>query len=98
MLKVLMHPRMKTPKGRKAESAKKLTIQAFEKNGHTSHSGMAMTLPFVINHCEENGIAYRLTAHPRTGYFIEKIRDPEFEPQGSIDHMPDRNSDDRDEE
>lgn len=51
----------------------KSIIAAFEQTGKSTHSGLAGTLPFIINHCEEQAIPYRLTAQPGVGYFIERI-------------------------
>jgi hypothetical protein len=58
----LLHPTNKTHK--------ETSWQIFLKQG-TRHSALAQTLPDIIRRCEREGVAYRLTAVPGQGYFIE---------------------------
>lgn len=53
---------------------RKSIIASFKQLGKSTHSGLAGTLPIVINYCEEQKIPYLLTAHPGQGYFIERVR------------------------
>ena len=46
--------------------------EAFLEHG-TNHSQQALTLPYIINRCEEENVPYRLTAIPGQGYFIEQL-------------------------
>lgn len=54
-----------------SQRAKDDTWDTFMRNG-TTHSKSAMTLPYIINRCEQEGIAYELQAWPGYGYFIKK--------------------------
>ncbi len=72
-MKAELHPKFKKWKPRTLEITRKRTIETFEHSGFTNHSAMALTLPFIINYCEENKISYELTAHPGKGYFIKKV-------------------------
>jgi hypothetical protein len=47
-------------------------IDQFNETGSSQHSANATTLQYVIDYCEENKIAYRVTCMPGAGYFIEK--------------------------
>ncbi len=47
-------------------------IQTFLRTGESRHSAKAQTLQFVIDYCEENKIAYQLTAWPGQGYVVTK--------------------------
>ena len=40
----------------------------------TSHSAQAVTLSYIIERCEKEGVPYRLTASPGQGYFIEPYK------------------------
>ena len=42
-------------------------------SGGTGHSGLATTLSFIIERCEEEGVSYQLTAHPGKGYHMQPI-------------------------
>lgn len=44
--------------------------RAFLRDG-TSHSARALTLAYIINRCEREGVGYKLTALPGMGYYIE---------------------------
>lgn len=44
----------------------------FRREG-TGHSMNAATLWYILDRCEAEGIAYRLTAEPNAGYFIEPL-------------------------
>jgi hypothetical protein len=39
----------------------------------TNHTSRAQTLARIINRCEREGVAYRLTAQPGLGYYIEPL-------------------------
>jgi hypothetical protein len=38
-----------------------------------SHSAQGVTLPYLINRLESEGIAYQLSAWPGQGYYLELI-------------------------
>lgn len=57
------------------EQQRRMVIADFKRLGQTSHSGAATLLPFVINYCETEGIAYALTALPGRGYHIQRIHE-----------------------
>ena len=63
-----------TVHGKLTHAAIKRVWDAFL-NGGTSHSAGAFTLTHIINRCEDEGIAYRLSAHPGHGYHIEPFTD-----------------------
>jgi hypothetical protein len=54
------------------EAARRDAVAAFEAAGSTSHSPRREMLAFIVQHCEENGIGYRINAMPAVGYTIEK--------------------------
>lgn len=59
---------------KKSRSWEKFTWECFTKHGHAKHSSLAMTLPYIINRCHQEGIAFRLTYQPGGGgYYIERI-------------------------
>ena len=50
------------------------TWEAFM-DGGTSHSAAALTLSYIIERCEREGVAYQLEAHPGHGYFIKPLEE-----------------------
>lgn len=56
-----------------SKAARERSWQAFLKGG-TNHSGSAMTLGPIIRRCEREQIAYRLTAWPGHGYYLEPVK------------------------
>jgi hypothetical protein len=68
---VQLHPQFLKWKPRTIERWRKQAVEHFRRYGHTQHSGLGLTLPFVVNHCEEHKIPYVLRATPGFGYFIE---------------------------
>ena len=62
MLKAEINIRYHQWSPRTEKQHRKRTVEAFEQSGLTNHSRTAMTLPFIIAHCEENKIPYKLTA------------------------------------
>lgn len=48
-------------------------ISSFETCGESHHSKNRELIGYVIKHCEDNKIAYCLTASPEFGYSIERI-------------------------
>ena len=50
------------------------TWEAFM-DGGTSHSAVALTLSYIIERCERDGVAYLLEAHPGRGYFIKPLEE-----------------------
>lgn len=60
-----------TERRKLAISIRKYLINQFEKRGNTTHSGMAITLPTILNHCVLNKIPFRLE-FTGEGYYIRK--------------------------
>lgn len=54
-----------------SKAAQKRVWDSFMNTG-TNHSARACTLPYIIRRCEQEGIAYKLIAHPGEGYWIER--------------------------
>lgn len=54
----------------------------FCRKGSSNHSAGAGTLPFIINRCEQEKIAYQLIAIPSAGYFIKRLNVAE-----AMDHI-----------
>lgn len=42
--------------------------------GYTTHSGLAITLPWLLRRLEQTGVPYNLTAVPRIGYTLRLDR------------------------
>lgn len=69
MIELKPHP--KAPKiGRHTLDA---MFEDFKQHG-TTHSASAMTLPLIINRCEQEKIPYVLKAMPGAGYRIERMK------------------------
>lgn len=54
-----------------SKAAQERLWKDFLANG-TNHSGVASTLCYIIRRCEQERVAYVLTAHPGQGYRIEQ--------------------------
>lgn len=72
-MKVELHNRYQMLEPRTIDRDRNLALKSFIEKGHSQHSGMGLFLPFILNYCEENSIPYKLTAHPKLGYYIERI-------------------------
>lgn len=55
------------------EKTKQFLWNELMKAGHTNHSALAETLPYLVNRLEQEGRAYELSAHPGTGYHLKLI-------------------------
>jgi hypothetical protein len=55
------------------KAAKRRIWDAF-KDGGTSHSPQAATLPYIIRRCEKERVPYELYARPGEGYFIKPLK------------------------
>ena len=55
-----------------SKSAQERLWKAFLRGG-SQHSGRASLLPYLIRRCELEKVAYRLTAQPGIGYYIEPV-------------------------
>ena len=56
-----------------SKAAQRRIWKAFNE-GCTSHSAAAVTLPYLIRRCEQEGIGYVLTAQPGVGYIMERAK------------------------
>jgi hypothetical protein len=50
-------------------------LESFDRTGSSTHSGNRLTLGYIIDHCEQTNIPYRLLAKPGVGYYIERWDD-----------------------
>lgn len=68
-MKAILLPRRPS---RITNATHQLMIDHFNETGSSQHSQNATMLQYVIDYCEENKIAYRVTCVPGAGYIIEK--------------------------
>ena len=61
------------PKKRMRDATKQMLWRMLLKDGASAHSGLAATLPYLLNRLEQEGRAYRLEAHPGHGYGLTLI-------------------------
>jgi hypothetical protein len=71
MLVVQNHPKMPKMSG---VAKDRMWAQFLEKG--TSHSAMAMTLPYILNRCVEEKVPFTLKGDPAAGYWIEPMKKP----------------------
>ena len=55
------------------QKTKNLIWYMLMKDGHTNHSALHETLPYLFNRLEQEGRAYQLEAHPGIGYHLKLI-------------------------
>lgn len=56
----------------------RMLIDSFRQSGNSAHSGMGGTLWVILSWVQYQKIPYRLTAHPRQGYYVERIEPSEL--------------------
>lgn len=68
-------PRPKLFPGKDVKNSQvNLIISTFLGSKSSSHSSKALTLPYLIQYCEEHKIYYQLTAIPGKGYAMAQVK------------------------